>query len=82
MSDTARKAPPLSILVVDDEPVVVQSLGDWFRQDGYRVDTAQSAKEALRRVAEHAYDIALLDIKMPGTDGLELRSGWPGNART
>jgi DNA-binding NtrC family response regulator len=66
-------ATPLSILVVDDEPIVVQSLGDWFRQDGHRVTTAQSAKEALRLLAEDSFDIALLDLKMPGMDGLELQ---------
>ncbi|HEU4364782.1 MAG TPA: sigma-54 dependent transcriptional regulator [Candidatus Krumholzibacteria bacterium] len=65
---------PLSILVVDDEPIVVQSLGDWFRQDGHRVDTAQNAREALRLVGEKDYDLAFLDIKMPGVDGLDLQA--------
>ncbi len=73
MSETAAKAPPASILVVDDEPIVLQSLGDWFRQDGYAVDTATNAKEALKLAAERHHDIALLDIKMPGIDGLELQ---------
>jgi DNA-binding NtrC family response regulator len=73
MSDTTRKEPAVSILVVDDEPIVLQSLGDWFRQDGYAVDTASNAKEALRLAAAHQHDIALLDIKMPGVDGLELQ---------
>jgi len=73
MSETVRKAPPASILVVDDEPIVQQSLGDWFRQDGYIVDTASNAKEALKLAAERPHDIALLDIKMPGIDGLELQ---------
>jgi DNA-binding NtrC family response regulator len=68
-----NKLPPLSILVVDDEPIVVQSLGDWFRQDGHRVDTAQSSREALNLVSEKDYDLAFLDIKMPGVDGLELQ---------
>jgi DNA-binding NtrC family response regulator len=73
MSAGGRRAAALSLLVVDDEPIVVQSLSDWFRQDGYQVDVAQSAKEALRRMAEKSYDIALLDIKMPGIDGLQLQ---------
>jgi DNA-binding NtrC family response regulator len=73
MSESARKEPLGSILVVDDEPIVLQSLGDWFRQDGYTVDVAASAKEALRLAAERQHDIALLDIKMPGIDGLELQ---------
>jgi two-component system response regulator HydG len=65
---------PLAILVVDDEPIVVQSLGDWFRQDGHRVDTAQNAREALKLVGEKDYDLAFLDIKMPGVDGLDLQA--------
>ncbi len=73
MSEPTRKEPTVSILVVDDEPIVLQSLGDWFRQDGYKVDTASSAKEALRLAATRTHDIALLDIKMPGVDGLELQ---------
>ena len=73
MSEPTRKEPAVSILVVDDEPIVLQSLGDWFRQDGYKVDTASSAKEALRLAATRTHDIALLDIKMPGVDGLELQ---------
>jgi DNA-binding NtrC family response regulator len=74
MSSVATRTSTLSILVVDDEPIVVQSLGDWFRQDGHRVDTAQSAREALALVGEKDYDLAFLDIKMPGVDGLELQT--------
>jgi DNA-binding NtrC family response regulator len=65
---------PLRILVVDDEAIVRESLGGWFRQDGYSVHTVQSAAEALRACEPGLYDIALLDVKMPGMDGLELQS--------
>jgi len=62
-----------AILIVDDEAIVQQSLAEWFRSDGYTVDSAGSAKEALRKVAEHHYDIALVDLKMPGgLDGIEM----------
>jgi len=64
----------LSILVVDDETIVRESLGDWFREEGYRVDTAQTGAEALRLAAQNTYEIALLDIKMPRMDGLELQA--------
>ena len=70
---TAAKA-RLRILVVDDEAVVRDSLGGWFRQDGHAVDLAESAREALRLSARGRHDIALVDIKMPGMDGLELQS--------
>jgi DNA-binding NtrC family response regulator len=73
MSEAKTKSPPGSILIVDDEPIVQQSLGDWFRQDGFQVDTASNGKEALRVAAERHHDIALVDIKMPGIDGLELQ---------
>jgi DNA-binding NtrC family response regulator len=65
---------PLRILVVDDEAIVRESLGGWFRQDGYSVHTVQSAAEALRACEPGLFDIALLDVKMPGMDGLELQS--------
>jgi two-component system, NtrC family, response regulator HydG len=64
----------LRILIVDDETIVRDSLGAWFRQDGHKVDVAESAKEALRLVGAGRYDIAFLDIKMPGMDGLELQA--------
>jgi DNA-binding NtrC family response regulator len=69
-----KKKPGPSILVVDDEFIVLESLSEWFRQDGYHVDTARNAKEALGRVAQAHYEIAFIDIKMPGMDGLELQS--------
>jgi DNA-binding NtrC family response regulator len=62
------------MLVVDDEAIVRDSLGAWFRQDGHHVDTAENGKEALHLCAQGQYDIALLDIKMPGMDGLELQT--------
>jgi DNA-binding NtrC family response regulator len=64
----------LKILIVDDETIVRESLGAWFQQDGHHVDAAESAKEALRLAARTHYDIALVDIKMPGMDGLELQT--------
>jgi DNA-binding NtrC family response regulator len=70
---TERTPHPLSLLLVDDEPIVLQSLADWFRHEGHEVETASNAKEALRRVAERTFDLAFLDIKMPGMDGLELQ---------
>jgi DNA-binding NtrC family response regulator len=61
------------ILVVDDEFVIRDSLYNWFREDGYQVETAENAREALKKLQEKTFDIALLDIKMPGIDGIELQ---------
>ena len=62
-----------SILVVDDEQVVRDSLSKWFREDGYHVSAAGSAAEALQQLQGRKWDILLLDIKMPGMDGMELQ---------
>jgi len=74
MSADSAAPTRMSILVVDDETIVRESLGGWFRDDGYRVDTAESASEALKLAAERPYDVALIDIKMPRMDGLELQA--------
>ena len=65
--------PKASILIVDDETVVRDSLGKWFEEEGYFVETATSAKDALLRLPRQHWDLALVDIKMPGMDGLELQ---------
>ena len=61
------------ILIVDDELVVRDSLGKWFTSEGYTVKTTGSAHEALTSFQPGTWDVALLDIKMPGTDGIELQ---------
>src|SRR5208337_1097614 len=61
------------LLIVDDELSVRDSLAKWFAEEGYDVATAENANEALTRVAEQAFDVALVDIKMRGTDGIELQ---------
>ncbi len=61
------------ILIVDDELIVRKSLAGWFQEEGYSVDVAESGKEALEKLVEGEWDIFLLDIKMPGMDGLELQ---------
>ncbi len=73
MADDAKRPAKLSILVVDDETIVRESLGAWLREDGHDVDTAETARRALRMASDKKYDLALLDIKMPNMDGLELQ---------
>ncbi len=64
---------PARILIVDDEFSVRDSLYNWFRKDGYEVTTAENATEALKALQDQRYEVALLDIKMPGMDGMELQ---------
>lgn len=61
-----------SILVVDDDVDTCRNLADILGDLGYQVDTAQDGPTALERIRENAYDIALLDLKMPGMDGVAL----------
>ena len=61
------------LLIVDDELSVRDSLGKWFREEGYEVNTAENASDALTSLAESRWDLALVDIKMRGTDGIELQ---------
>jgi len=62
----------VKILIVDDDEIVRESLFDWLEEDGYYVETARDAKEALQKCNKIRWDIYFLDIKMPGMDGLEL----------
>ncbi|MBW6491732.1 MAG: sigma-54 dependent transcriptional regulator [Lentimicrobium sp.] len=65
-------AKKISMLIVDDEESVRDSLYNWFIEDGYDVQSAENAKTALNMIENKAYDIVLADIKMPGMDGLEM----------
>lgn len=60
-----------NILVVDDEAAIRESLKDWLMEDGYRVALAIDGENAIAMVQESQYDVILLDLKMPGIDGLE-----------
>jgi DNA-binding NtrC family response regulator len=65
-------AKKISILIVDDEESVRDSLYNWFIEDGYRVEVAENANKALSLLESDSFDIILADIKMPGMDGLEM----------
>jgi len=65
-------AEKISILIVDDEESVRDSLCNWFIEDGYAVECAENAKRALQMLEEKEFDIILADIKMPGMDGMEM----------
>jgi len=54
------------------EPTARESLSKWFREDGFRVEAAENAAAALRKLQAGPWNIMLVDIKMPGMDGIEL----------
>jgi CheY-like chemotaxis protein len=65
-------APAASILVVDDDVDTCHNLADILSDMGHQVEVAHSGPAALEMVRRKPYDIALLDLKMPGMDGLTL----------
>jgi DNA-binding response OmpR family regulator len=62
------------ILVVDDEVAMRDTLADIFRQEGYQVHAAESGAAALEVIEEGGFDVMVLDLKMPGMDGMEVMS--------
>ena len=61
------------VLIVDDEGVVRSSLTEWFATEGYYTRGVSNGREALDIVDKHDFDVALVDLKMPGMDGVELQ---------
>lgn len=60
------------ILVVDDDPLICRQLEDLFRERHYEVDSAGNASEALALLEQFEYALGVVDLKIPGTDGLSL----------
>lgn len=66
------------VLVVDDEPQIRRALGTNLRARGYVVDLAADGEEALRQAADHHPDVVVLDLGLPGIDGIEVIRGLRG----
>jgi len=63
-----------SILIVDDELIVRDSLSDWLAEDGYNASAVKNGEEAIKLVQEKDWDVLLVDLKMPGLSGLDVLS--------
>ena len=62
----------IKILVVDDEERIRRLLKMYLEREKYIIDEAQEGNEALRKALENDYDLILLDLMLPGKDGLEV----------
>lgn len=60
------------IHIIDDEPIIHEVLGDLLTGEGYKVEMSSNGEEALERHASHEFDLILLDLLMPGMDGIEV----------
>jgi DNA-binding NtrC family response regulator len=70
------------ILIVDDEPIVRESLRDWLKDAGYKVATAETGEEALVLVEKQDFSVILMDVRLPGKTGVtvlkEVKALKPG----
>jgi DNA-binding NtrC family response regulator len=61
-----------SLLLVDDDPHVLDSMAGWLREQGFAVDEARTRGEAIARIGKHAYDLVLVDVRLPDGDGFDV----------
>jgi two-component system KDP operon response regulator KdpE len=66
------------ILVVDDEPQILRALGTNLRARGFEIDVAETGEEALELAARHRPDLVIVDLGLPGIDGVEVVRGLRG----
>lgn len=60
------------VLIVEDEAIMRESMRDWLKDEGYDVETAERGEDALERIGEVDYGIVVLDMKLPGKNGLNV----------
>lgn len=61
-----------NLLIIDDDEDMLETLSDILQEKGYRTETAKTGKEAITKMKEHFFNVALIDIKLPDTTGIEL----------
>ncbi|MCK9523812.1 MAG: response regulator [Proteobacteria bacterium] len=64
-----QKERPIRVLILDDEAPIRESLASYLEDTNLRVQTAGNAEEALEKLTHCAYDIAIVDVRLPGMDG-------------
>jgi len=66
--------PDTRILIIDDEPILRESLQAWLERDGYSIEAVSSGEEGLERVKETSFDLLFLDLKLEDIDGIQVLS--------
>ena len=66
-----------SLLLVDDDRQVLESMADWLRDQGYELDATDSYQEAVRQIESGSYDLVLSDIRLSDGDGADLVDAVP-----
>lgn len=61
-----------SVLIVDDEAIVRESIRDWLTDAGFQVATAESGEEALEMIKEQDFGIVIVDVRLPGKTGITV----------
>src|ERR1035438_4317248 len=76
-------SPTGSVLIIDDEAEIRESLQTLLEMEGFEVETAVTGEDGLSQMADHPFDLVLLDLTLPGRNGMEtlcrLCSRWKGS---
>jgi two-component system OmpR family response regulator len=67
-----RQSRPQRLLVVDDDRALARTIENYLEDAGFEVDLAADAASARKQLAQHSYDMAIIDLGLPGEDGLSL----------
>ena len=70
------------VLVVEDEPIIAGLIADMLMTDGHEVDTVNTGRAALERLADHTYDLIVSDLRMPVLDGRGSTASSSSDARS
>jgi len=68
----SRAVPRVRVLVVDDEPLIRDTLAEYLTQENFAVTSCATGEDAVRAATETRFDVAICDVQLPGMDGLEL----------
>src|ERR1700733_8157421 len=67
-------SPTGSVLIIDDESEIRESLQTLLEMEGFAVDTAVTGEDGLAQMADHPFDLVLLDLALPGRGGMDILS--------